>query len=342
MLTPPTPSGPRSSPCDGPLSRPTPPHRMAAHDRRHLLSHLPSRLAGMSVLLWSLALIACDGAGARNAAAADAGSGVSVAAPLNTVETIIADMRELNDLPLAGVSSSAGWARGPGHVVMGNDPRGSRTPAAWRPRDPRLKSDAWWNALLPWLVVFDGVGHTATHTRVQVRQMRTYVLSRRTGQWQRVGADAAIDGELYPKTLTGAPVSRADLRQEPDGSTSIGVPGGEGVFHGWSGTRQQIDPADVMAVHVTLQARLMAHRFDDREQARLLIQVGADYYPDRNTSPSAFAPETYNPGVGLSRAKRVSNAWQAFNFTTIDVAVQDPGGAVISVAALRALPPPLQ
>ncbi len=314
----------------------------------HRPSHRTSRLPRVSTLLWSLALIACDSSGVRSATVADAGSGsnagsgVNVAAPLNTVETIIADMRELNDLPLAGVSNSPGWARGPGHVVMGNDPRGSRTPAAWRPRDPRLKSDAWWNALLPWLVVFDGVGHTATHTRVQVRHMRTYVLSRRTGQWLRIGADATIDGELYPKTLTGAPMSSADLRQEPDGSTSIGVPGGDRVFHGWSGARQQIDPADVMAVHVTLQARLMVNRLDDRDQAKLLIQVGADYYPDRNTSTSAFAPETYNPGVGLSRAKRVSNAWQAFNFTTIDVAVQDPGGATISVAALRALPPPLQ
>lgn len=336
MQTPHTPSGPRGTSCDGPLLHATQPRRE------------PDQRMRLSTLLWALALIACDSGGVRSATVADGRSGTTAPdvaineAPLNTVETIIADMRELNDLPLAGVPNSPGWARGPGHVVMGNDPRGSRTPAAWRPRDPRLKSDAWWNALLPWLVVFDGVGHAATHTRVQVRQMRTFVLSRRSGQWSRVDADARLQGELYGKALTGAPVSSADLRMEGDGSVSIGIPGGERVFHGWNGARHPIDPADVLAVHVTLQARLIANGRDDRDQAKVLIQVGADYYPDRNTGPSAFAPESYNPGVGLSRAKRVSNAWQAFNFTTIDVGVQDPGGAAISAAVLRALPPPLQ
>lgn len=301
-------------------------------------------------LLCALTLIACDSGSARSATVAPsatstdgAASADLTAAPLNTLATIVSDMRETNDLPLAGVPQSAGWARGPGHVVMGNDPRGSRTPDAWRPRNPRWKSsDVWWTALLPWLVVFDGVGHGATDTRVQVRSMRTYVLSRRSGQWLRVGPDAAIEGELYTKALTGAPVSVADLRRHVDGSTSIGVPGGEHVFHGWCGERQSIDPADVLAVFVTLQARLIADGRDDRDRARLLIQVGADYYPDRSTGVTAFAPETYNPGVGLSRAKRVTNDWQAFNFATIDAGVQDPGGAAISVAALSALPPPMQ
>ena len=304
----------------------------------------------LASLLWALALIACDSGSARSATAAqpaastDSTLGADLAnRPLNTLETIVSDMRETNDLPLAGVPQSAGWARGPGHVVMGNDPRGSRTPDAWRPRNPRWKSpDIWWTALLPWLVVFDGEGHGATDTRVQVRQMRTYVLSRRSGQWSRLGSDRPIEGELYVKALTGSPVSGADLRGEADGSTSIGVPGGERVFHGWSGERQSIESADVLAVFVTLQARLMTDGRDDRDQARLLIQVGADYYPDRSTGVTAFAPETYNPGVGLSRAKRVTNDWQAFNFATIDAGVQDPGGAAISVAVLRALPPPMQ
>jgi hypothetical protein len=96
---------------------------------------------------------------------------------------------------------------------------------------------------------------------------------------------------------------------------------------------------------VTLQARLIpdrSERPDDRQQARLLIQIGADYYPDRNTPVSAFAPASYNPGVGVSRAKRVTDTWSAFNFATIDVGVQDPGGAAISVAEFRSAPPPLE
>ena len=106
-----------------------------------------------------------------------------------------------------------------------------------------------------------------------------------------------------------------------------------------------IDAPDVAAVFVTLQARLIPDRNerpDDRQQARLLIQIGADYSPARNTPVSAFAPASYNPGVGVSRAKRVTDTWNAFNFATIDVGVQDPGGAAISVAEFRSAPPPLE
>jgi hypothetical protein len=38
----------------------------------------------------------------------------------------------------------------------------------------------------------------------------------------------------------------------------------------------------------------------------------------------------------------VTDTWSAFNFATIDVGVQDPGGAAISVAEFRSAPPPLE
>jgi hypothetical protein len=290
----------------------------------------------------ALALCGCEGSNANslgppksNISSGLAGNGI------NSVDTIEADMRLLNDLALAGVPTSAGWATGPGHVVMGNDPRGSRTPAWWQPGDVRFKSDAWWTAMVPWLVVFDGVGHAAVDTRVQVRGMKVYVLSRRTGRWSLLAADRGIQGALYSKTLEGQPLGKADLRAESDGSTSIGVPGGNQVFHGWCCGRSVIDAPDVGAVFITLQARLLPGRTDDRASARLLLQVGGDYYPDSVTNGSAFAPAGSNPGIGVSRAKLLVSDWQAFNFATINAGVQDPGGASISVAVLRTLPPPL-
>ncbi|HYF59409.1 MAG TPA: hypothetical protein VEA81_10680, partial [Burkholderiaceae bacterium] len=122
-------------------------------------------------------------------------------------------------------------------------------------------------------------------------------------------------------------------------------PGGDAVFHGWCCGRTPIDGADVGAVFVTLQARLVRDspsRPDDRDRARYLLHVGADYYPDRDTTVAAFAPTGYNPGVGLSRAKRVTSQWQAFNFATIDAGVVTTPGTTISVRALRAAPPPLE
>lgn len=303
--------------------------------RRLRVSRLCSRALGIVLALglpWG-----CDGGQARLAAPTEGPNGPT----LNSVQTIESDMRALNDLPLAGVAPGPGWVTGPGHVVMGNDPRGSRTPAWWQPADPRYKSDAWWTVLVPWLVVFDGVGHDAPNTRVQVRAMKVHVLSRRSGRWVTLPASPGLQGALYGKSLQGSAMGAADLRQQSDGSTLIVVPGGDRLFHGWCCGRLTIDAPDLAAVVITLQARLVANGPDDRDRARLLLQVGGDYYPATVTDVNAFAPARYNPGIGLSRAKRLTPDWQAFNFATIDAGVQDPGGASISVAALRALPPPL-
>ena len=35
-------------------------------------------------------------------------------------------------MKLAGVPTNYGWANGPGHVLMGNDPRWTNTPSWWQ------------------------------------------------------------------------------------------------------------------------------------------------------------------------------------------------------------------
>ena len=101
-----------------------------------------------------------------------------------------------------------------------------------------------------------------------------------------------------------------------------------------------IDAADIDAVFVTVQARLVVDNPslpDDRDAARLLFHVGADYYIDTNTNWTV--PQ---PGVGVSRAKRVTNEWQAFSLATFsNVGIQEPGGG-ITEATFRAAPPPLE
>jgi hypothetical protein len=264
---------------------------------------------------------------------------------LNSIDTIISDMREMNDLPLVGVPTRYGWAKGPGHVVMGNDTRGSSTPSWWVPANPVYKSAAYWNAVIPWFVVFDGLGNKAVNTRVQVRNIRLFILSRKSMRWTQIGASVGAEGYLYPKHLTGSDVGRPNLRTESDGSTSIRPPGGDLVFHGWCCGRMTIVGADVRAVFVTLQARLIPDaldRPDDTDRARYLIHVGADYYPDSATLVAAFAPTGYNPGVGVSRAKLVKPAWQAFNFATIAAGVESTPGTSLSLPLFRSTPPPLE
>jgi hypothetical protein len=253
-------------------------------------------------------------------------------------------MKLMNDVELAGVSSNNGWAHGPGHVMLGNEPRGTNTPSWWNVYNSYYKSDAYWNALIPWIVIFDGVGNAASNTRVQVRNMKIYMKSKSSGSWVLLQTSVGVKGELYPKSLQGSDVSTPNSRTEPDGSTSILPPGGNLAFHGWGGF-SEIDGSDIEAIFMTLQARLVKDDeagADDRASAKYLIHVGGDYYPDTSTRVTDLAPAYYFPGIGVSRAKLVTNDWQAFNFSTIDVGVEDPGGKPLTEAELRAAPPPLE
>ena len=261
---------------------------------------------------------------------------------VNSVQEIINDMKLYNEGELAGVDKGNGWASGPGYVIMGNIPRGTNTPSYWRPANTHFKSSATWNAVIPWLVVFDGVGNGATNTRVQMRNIKLYMKRKSTNRWEVI-INQPISGEDYPKSLQGDQTTRADIRYEADGSRSLKPNGRNRVFHGW-GSPINFDAWDLKALVTTVQARLVVDnpaRPDDRSRAKFLIHVGADYYPETSTRVAATAPAYYFPGVGVSRAKYVHNEWRAFNFSTIDAGKPEPGGS-ISTQELINNPPPLE
>ena len=261
---------------------------------------------------------------------------------VNSVQEIINDMKLYNEGELAGVDKGNGWASGPGYVIMGNIPRGTNTPSYWRPANTHFKSSATWNAVIPWLVVFDGVGNGATNTRVQMRNIKLYMKRKSTNRWEVI-INQPISGEDYPKSLQGDQTTRSDIRYEADGSRSLKPNGRNRVFHGW-GSPINFDAWDLKALVTTVQARLVVDnpaRPDDRSRAKFLIHVGADYYPETSTRVAATAPAYYFPGVGVSRAKYVRNEWRAFNFSTIDAGKPEPGGS-ISTQELINNPPPLE
>lgn len=261
---------------------------------------------------------------------------------VNSVQTIIDDMRLYNEGELAGVNKSMGWASGPGYVVMGNIPRGSNTPGYWNPSNTQFKTSATWNAVIPWLVVFDGVGNRATNTRVQIKPIKLYMKRKSNNRWELI-VNAPVSGEDYPKSLQGSDTTRPNLYNNADGTRSLKPNGRDRVFHGW-GHVKGFDAWDLKALVVTTQARLIVDnpaRADDRHLAKYLIHVGADYYPEAGTRVNETAPAYYFPGVGLSRAKYVQNNWRAFNFATIDAGKPEPGGS-IPTQELRDNPPPLE
>ncbi len=242
------------------------------------------------------------------------GTGTTATAPLkiNSVETIIDDMT----LPHEGTPIAfAGWGTltGPG-LDYGNNP----------PTD--------WGYALPWGVIFVAKeGNPATNTRVEMRNMRVYVLSKRTNTWRLMGSSTTVDGSFYNEDFRqGNDVKPATMRTEPDGGVST-TPVWPYAYHFWCCGRQPFDRADLGGVYATYQARLVVNdtsKPDDRAKARFLAYTGLDYWRDLTSGWEPGQP--HNGEAGHGRMKYVTSNWRAINMTTVPA------------ATLRANPPPLE
>jgi hypothetical protein len=269
--------------------------------------------------------------------------------PGNTVDKIIDDMLLMNDVDwLPGAQGQTQWATGPGNVIMGGDPRGSTTPTWWQPANQSYKSSAYWTHLVGWFVAWDGPGHSAPNTRVQLADFKVYLLLKSTNSWSLASETSGVGGENFSKNLIDA-ASGADLRDEPDGSSSLRLTSPY-AFHGWS-KGEGFDGADVKGAFATFRARLILDDPsgpDDRGTARVLVQCGLDYYPNSQSKAGDFYPDSYLPGSGGSRFKWVTSTWQPFSYASVNAgpSTLDPSTPVtperaLSEAEFRANPPPL-
>ncbi|MGE0799931.1 MAG: hypothetical protein AB7G13_23200 [Lautropia sp.] len=250
---------------------------------------------------------------------------------------MLSDMSRMNDMTLKGVNPSYGFAKGPGFVIMGNDPRGTNTPDWYKAQYPWMVNGNYWNFLLPWFVIFEGQENAAYNTRIHLRNLKAYTKSRATGAWTQVTSTQSADGILCPQGSNYFHCqTSATITSEPSGGVSS-LPQVGFNLHGWYGGFKEINGPDIAAVITTMQARLITNGAnDDRAQARYMAQVGADYYP------AARSADTVLPAVGMSRAKMLTSEWQSITMTTLsDVGSQEPGGG-ITTAELRANPPPLE
>jgi len=270
---------------------------------------------------------------------------------INSVQTILDDMGLSNDAPLLGIPNFD-WAvhQNPGQLSMGADPRGCIAHSWWQNASgvwPQYKDCDWWTGYVQWFVVFEGVGNNANNVRVESRNPQSWYLSKTTGQWALIG-EATKTGWFYAtKTNVMWVPGTIDSYTGEGGSTVMRVDrNAQYTYHGvWPQGTIDISAIahDIAAVYTTVEARLVVDdpsRPDDRDQAIWLFQSGADYYPDVN----AKAVNTYPPGVGLSRSKRVTSDWQAFNFATTNNARKDYQGPDHGLTAQQLFdnPPPLR
>ena len=217
---------------------------------------------------------------------------------LNTITTIINDMKLPHEGKPHGVPPHLNWANGP-RVGMGNNPGTFRAITAWG----QLYEDA--------------AGNPASNTQVQIRTMLTCILSKKGGRWFLIQKSRGVEGHAYREDFAGDINQPANIRHESDGS--ISVTAGKGYnFHFWpSSGRVSINPNDIGGVFVTVQARLIVakpDKPDDRHQARYLLSVGADYWSHVNAKWDNWKT---NADIGIGRFKYVKKEWQSFNMTTV-------------------------
>lgn len=229
------------------------------------------------------------------------------------LQNIIDDMTKEPDGAPHGVPENYSWADGRASVVFGV-------------ADNMKAAMAWGQLYVP----KDFHGVEPKNTRVQIRNMKMYILSNRDNTWIIVQNSKNVAGSAFVENFKNNDNIPADIRKEPDGG--ISTMAGEGYnFHFWPADgRCNIDPLDVGGVFVTVEARLIIANPgmpDDHTAARYILSVGGDWWKDTKTD---WLPDwSANRGIGSGRFKLVKNEWQSFSMTTL------------SVDKLRENPPPL-
>jgi hypothetical protein len=230
--------------------------------------------------------------------------------PINSIATIIYDMIPPHEGKIHGISTSISWVSGP-RVGMGNNSEGFKAMTAWGQLYEDFK------------------GNPAANSRVQIKNIKAYMLSKRDGKWHLLQSSKIVDGDAYREDYAGNVNKPADIRSEQDGS--ISVKAGQGYnFHFWfPNGRVLINPDDVNGIFTTVQARLVTdnpQQPDDRSKARYLLSMGADYWLNLTAQWDKW---TTNGDIGIGKFKYVTTRWQAFNMVTL------------SPTEIRQNPPPI-
>jgi len=231
----------------------------------------------------------------------------------DNLQAISDAMTQDNEASLMGVEASdtrtwlLRWS-----YQMGNLPRGDNTPNGWNPTDTQYKAaDYWWDIITPWFVVSKGDNHTATNTRINVSGIRIQLFDTSINAWRNldtVSGNPTWGSNKDYSTKPSTDGGNATKRVESDGSWSYQFQTGFAAVHGGSLkftlTDSIPDMANFGGVFVSMISRLVlddVNGVDDRHLAEVLIDVGADYWPRSATTLANLTPETYLPGVAVSR-----------------------------------------
>ena len=228
-------------------------------------------------------------------------SPTTAATPVNTVETVIADMTEPHEGYARGVNYDGGeawsWVYHP-RIGYGNTPPDG------------------WNAFIPWGQVYaDTSGITTANVRFELRNLQGGYLSKADHQWHQWSGPDPIIGANYAEDFADDENIEADIRPIEGGISSTIVDGYN--FHFFHENRVEIDPTDIAGVWTFFEGRVVQadpNGPDNRREAHLLASVGGDYWLSKS---AAWDQWTTNGDVGIGRFKYLTPEWRAFNMHTL-------------------------
>ena len=94
---------------------------------------------------------------------------------INSVATIISDMQPPQDAAPHGVPKHYSWANGP-EIGMGNNPKDFK-------------------AMMTWGQLYEAEqGNPASNTRVQIRNIKAYLLSKQDNKWHLLQNSKGVEG----------------------------------------------------------------------------------------------------------------------------------------------------
>ncbi len=222
--------------------------------------------------------------------------------PLSTaLQLVLDDMTEPHEGIPNGVPDSYGWGEKP-RIGYGNIPPDG------------------WNAALPWGQVYTDVkGNSTTNTRFQIRNMQLWYLSKKENRWKEWSISSNIAGANYAENFQNDTNIEADIRAETDNGGGISSTLVTGYnFHFWNNDgRTEIDPEDIAGVWTSLESRLILDdpdATDDREEARLMMSAGADYWENVSI---AWDQWKTNGDIFIGRFRYLTREWQTFYAHTL-------------------------
>lgn len=187
-----------------------------------------------------------------------------------------------------------------------------------KPRVGATEPGPGWTAAIAWGQVYEWAGgNHATNTRVQIKDLAMYYLSKKDNKWHLLQSSVRVSGANYVEDFAGDVNKPANIRVEKDGSISTTCGGGYN-FHFWPNTgRITIPLNDVAGCFVTVKARLIvndAAKPDDREKAKYLMSVGGDWWQSL-TAP--WDNWKTNWDIGIGRFRYIKSEWKSFSMYSV-------------------------